>query len=431
MSNKITAKFGADVSEVEAKMVQATRATKAYERAVKAVDGVSPMSKLTRDAPKAIAQIKGLAGAFGGAAAAAGLVPGLGVAAIGVAALSFGVKKIREYYQEAADQAKRIAEYAEREMRAKLAWVDVGRSAAQKQAREDEELSKKRTRLAELEAAQKKTIDVRDRRGNRTGETREVAVELTGEQREEMAKLRAEIAEAETKKRADQLKTEEERSKAEAKRKADEEDRALKEGRATLAQITAIQERRKWEAMTDAEKVARLEKEIAMRKADREQTMANTLALLQAEEKLKEVREKQAKTAQDMEDAVADLIGELDDQRQKNHEEEMKRTEKERDAKLKAIEDEKKAMQAKTEGALGGIGLTKGEDGKLRRGNVIVSEEDAARTLADRARNAGFEAKSRAGQIKGAGKVGESGQAKTQEAAILEKIESYLRPSEI
>jgi len=39
MSNKITANFGADVSEVEAKMIAATRATRAYENELGIIPG--------------------------------------------------------------------------------------------------------------------------------------------------------------------------------------------------------------------------------------------------------------------------------------------------------------------------------------------------------------------------------------------------------
>jgi hypothetical protein len=63
------------------------------------------------------------------------------------------------------------------------------------------------------------------------------------------------------------------------------------------------------------------------------------------------------------------------------------------------------------------IGLTRGEDGKLRRGNRIVSEEDAMRTLQSREKN------DRESQRAGA--------QKNKSESLLDKIERHLRPTEI
>lgn len=400
MSNKITAHFGADVSEVEAKMMQATRATKYYERAVRELDKQAAANRasglfgrIAGDAPKAIGRVKELAGAFGAAGAAAGLVPGLGVAAIGVAALSAGISFVKRKYDEAADAAKRMAEYTERAVKATVAEISLAPAGA------DESRLKK----AELE--------------------RQLAAEKSPEQvkrlRAEIAELNLEIAKADRDSKAAAADAAKKQSEAaeRAKREADKR---------TSADIKAIEEKRRREAMSDDERIKELQSEISIRRAATDTTLQDRLKLMQAEEELKQLQAEAAKKRIELEAEVADVVAMIGDQQKKNGEAEIERTKRLAEERQKAAEAGRQRNRERFGEQLSEAGFSIDEEGNIRsRRGRKVSKENAARVLETRRRQAEFTAQT--GQVRSS-RPSASASGKTAEANFLEKIEAYLRP---
>ena len=186
MSDKITAYFGADVSEVEAKMMLATRATKSYEAAVKGVGDNSPFSKLNEEAPHVLRHLKHFGGLFKAIGESAMLVPGIGIAAVGVGAAVWGVEKIRDYYKEAAALSKEILDNIEKASKIEVSRIK-GNTPEQDNA---EALKEAQTRLKEIQDGLTKVYP-QGRNKKIISETRE----MTDAEAKEAAELEVKIQE--------------------------------------------------------------------------------------------------------------------------------------------------------------------------------------------------------------------------------------------
>jgi len=417
MSNKITAVFGADISEVEQKMVQATRATKAYERAVRETaktegsgGGGNLFASLTAKSEKTLGTVKALSGALGGAAAAAGLVPGIGWAAVGVAAVVAGVNAMKDHYEKMAEFAKSIAESATKEagIRNEMRFVGVGSSDRNKQ-----EIKEKRYEI--LSTVQKGTD------GSDEAEAAKSA---------QIAKLDAEMADLKLKelgftlanKEADKKKTEAQLANIAATRKA-AEDTASALALAKFTELQSLIAARDWGKKTETEQAAALEAEIkgmkAIRRMTSEQAVEKMKLLNQYETLKKSIDDKETERQKSLyeslverEDDARDEINKQKDaayEKNASNEEKLTKTikagrealakfEKEKNSEnelavrnLRAkYQDLKDAMSGASSGAgdpLANSGRVRGEDGKLRRGNVIVSDADAARADDTKAKN--------------------------------------------
>jgi hypothetical protein len=109
--SSIKAKFGADVSEVEAKMLQATRATKAYERAVKGLEKVDvkdatgkSLAQMNQQFAKAQSVMKG------------GAIVG-------------GVSSILNAFSALSQSAKELGSAASENQKAMASWGDSAKKA--------------------------------------------------------------------------------------------------------------------------------------------------------------------------------------------------------------------------------------------------------------------------------------------------------------
>lgn len=406
MSNKITAHFGADVSEVEAGMLQATRATKRYEQAVKALDKQGGgFTSFNAGASKAIGGVKSLAGAFGQAAAAAGLVPGLGVAAIGVAALVKGASMVREHYEKIAADAKAAMEYMQRSAERRTAADDSTRTD-----KERLELAKKRTEELRIQwrsmigshATELETLAAREAyeiaMQKEAELTRKVKADADAEQlkatekksKAEFERAKQELANhartADAEKKAAEIAKEAAEKKAEADKKQAEEKKKLDEEEAERKKTLAdMQYERAWRFATDEQKIAQVRKEGREAQAayDKNATTENFIALEKARKKWNDLREE--------------------------------------------INGAKKDSAAT--GDAGG-GRERGEDGKLRLRGAVVSEADAARSDSTRARNASLNRDAMRSQIRESGKIGSVDKGDKTDR-LLQEIRDSLRPKAI
>lgn len=455
MSNKITATFGADVSEAEAAMLKATRATKAYERAVREVDKAEAtrssggiIGTINSGAPKALGHVKALSGAFGQAAAAAGLVPGLGMAAIGVAGVVAGVNMIRKHYEEAAESAKRIQEY-------------MTRSGARREEQrvaglnDEERLQDLTNRAEDLRNLWKSAITLN--LGNEEILKRREAYELAeidrkkqikevNKERAEAEKRAADEARSRNDKNFEQLQRNEQRRKdaAEKEKKLSEELAKLQEenarksldldgqvSEAGIAMEKAVQRAKKTGATQDkidAEKLTAIYRELFDKLYDQQQKQEQELDQLKydaiwryatleqrAAQVRKEGREAQARAEKD---ASAENLIALE--KTKNR--------------YRDLVDEAKKLAAQTKDAVSGeiakSGLTRGDDGKLRRGKVVVSEEDAARAIMTRRKAEQHTRESKRGEIETSStrevKAGANALKKSED--LLASIDASLKP---
>jgi len=170
------------------------------------------------------------------------------------------------------------------------------------------------------------------------------------------------------------------------------------------------------EAKAAADAIAKAAEDSAKRQADAQAELAkmaeeNRQAKMTDEQKLAEVIEKGRKAQ-----AKAEKSGLATDKL------EVAKLREEYDDLTESIKASKDAQAADNSAASGdskfaAIGLTRGEDGKLRRGKQVVSEEDAKRTIATRERNEKLAAR--------------GGKTKSEEAGYLARIEKLLTPGDI
>ena len=170
------------------------------------------------------------------------------------------------------------------------------------------------------------------------------------------------------------------------------------------------------EAKEASDKIAKAAEDSAKRQADAAAELAKMTeekrqSKMTDEQKLAEVIEKGRKAQ-----AKAEKSGLATDKL------EVEKLREEYDDLTESIKASKDAQAAGNSAASGdskfaSIGLTRGEDGKLRRGKQIVSEEDAKRTIATRERNEKFASR--------------TGRSKSEEAGYLARIEKLLTPGEV
>lgn len=422
MNDKIVAKFGADISEVETEMIKGAKIVRYYKNAVDQVDKSDSskgaggfLANISKNSPKALGAVKQLAGAFGQAAAAAGLVPGIGIAAVGVAGVVAGVNLIRKHYEEIAENAKKVAEFMERAGKRNM--------DANKDGMTDEE-------KLNFARQQTKELEIQWRIAVRTGASDIEALEKREKYDEAKIELDKLIREAAKKRAEDEKKANEEHS-----RKADENFKA-DHARAEAKQKASDEEQKKIQELEELEE-ENARKEMALDAQVSEAGIALEEALIRAkktgsiEDKISV--EKIKKIYRDLFDQLhkqqKDNQAELDKLRydgiwryatleqkitQAKKEGQAAQAKAEKDASVEnlialekakdkyrdLIEEAKKLSSASGGGGAGGdilgrVGLSRGADGKIRRGNVVVSEEDAARTIATRSRTERLDRESR------------------------------------
>lgn len=314
-ANKITAYYGADVSEVEAGMLKATRLNKAYENAVKQTAKAEAaqasgglIGRLSAGAPKVLGNVKALSGALGQAAAAAGLVPGLGVAAIGVAAVVAGVNKIKEYYAEAAKSAEDIADAMARAGKRDFDARVAGMS-------EDQKLKFQREITKEAEdqwhigvQAGLNDLEILRRREEydiariELAKMEREAAKKTADEKKSASARESQRAEEESKQKRDNLqrnqdiKDEQDKADKEAFEKAKEASKKLadEEGK-RLEELARDKYNNAWRYASLEQRIAQAQKEgrAAQRAAEKDGNSKNLLALAAARNKYRDLIDEQ------------------------------------------------------------------------------------------------------------------------------------------
>ena len=358
-------------------MLQATRATASYERAVKGISkagvgGGGFLDTLNTQAPKALGNVKALAGSLGQAAAAAGLVPGLGVAAIGVAAVVAGVNMIREGYEASAKAAAEIAAYF-KEISAKSSMLAKSDADSLLTDKERAENAVKVTAQKKAEWMAARSAGDDDKEILRARFEYEKAI---SNQKKLTAKASESASASEKKANDDHSAMVDQDMKTwfgNQKRKEDAEKEAAKE-------IAEIQKKHIEEISKAKEEADNMEYERKWNAATKEQKMAQAI---------KEGQNAEAVNKFERSDASRLAL------------------EKARKKYLDLLE----GKDSSGGGMAGEPGRERGADGKLRKNGVIISEEDAART----------------DKTKAANKITSENGGKRPED-ILERIEKLLQP---
>ncbi len=453
MSGKITAHFGADVSEVEAKMLQAVRATKRYEQAVKAIDGKKEIEGVTQRLDKANASMAKGMGLLKGGAVGMGISLVIGqmksfadyAAQLGDKATaaqksaatwgkefeSFGNsikdagasvlgtlagwgRNIGDKFRDPIDKAyDDIAEASEKAADRQEAALEKMKAAHAKAAAEIPELVEKlgveqrETDLSKLDAYTRALTEVQEIE-KKIAEIK--AKPVTSVNQAERLRLSIELEKADRKLHAESLKQVGEyiqkRDEATEKDKADiKEIAALFE--AVDAKAAEVAKRREKEEAERLREIADMRYERAWRFATDEQKIAQVR---------KEGREAQA--AYDKDASSENLVA-LEKARKKWL-----------DLRDEINGAKKDATTAET-GDEGG-GRTRGADGKLRLRGAVVSEADAARSDNTRARNASLNRDAMRSRITDSGRIGnDAGSQLKRTEDLLTKIEGHLQPKAI
>ena len=426
MASKITAQFGADISEVEAKMMAATRSANYYKKAVESIDGKA------RNAASSVGEI---AKKFTGGKILESLLGGVGLGS-GFAVAQKASELISDYWKKAAESAEKIADFSTKTANALVERLDLRKS-------DDQRLQTEKRRLEVLEqqealaAENAKSSAATDNDRKKASE----AIAAAEEQRLKVAKMQIAADEKANSKKKQQneeitkLKKQAQDSQAKEledvkgleyikKRIADLEKERLNskipEAERLKASIALFEFRKKERDIEQkaAEAAAKIKqdadekaKKVAKEKADTEKDAAEKLKeisyeKLSDEKKLAEVIKK-GKEAQ----AKAEKSGLASDKL------EVAKLREEYDDLTESIKASKDAQTKGKDSKFEEIGLKRGEDGKLRRGKQIISEEDAKRTIATRERNDKLAAR--------------TGRSKSEEAAYLARIEKLLTPGEV
>ncbi len=393
MNDKITAHFGADVSEVEAKMLAATRATKRYEQAVEGLNKSSAGSGLARNLEKSNSMFGEIAKKFTGGKILESVLGGVGLGG-GFAIAEKAAALISKHWEDAAKSAESIAKSSDEETDyvmkriglretedqalAKAQQRSKRADAALRSGSDDPEEAAKLNAAAqkaayELEILEKKATERRKQAAEKEAEEQKKRVErdkdLAMDAYERNKKLDEDQASA-AKKIAEELEQQKKKA-AEEQKKRDEEEQSR------LQEIEEMEYGRTWRFATDQQKVAQVIKEgrEAQARYDKDASSENLLAL-----------EKVRKKYLDLKDTIDGKKGES--------------------------------------GAIGG-GM-----GGRERGGVLVSAEDAARSDATTARNAKLNQDALRGKIRDSGKVGAiDPNDKTDK--LLQEIRDRLTPKKI
>lgn len=370
MSGKITAHFGADVSEVEAKMLQATRATKRYEQAVKSIDKADAGGGLARNLGKTNSLFGEISKKFTGGKILESVLGGVGLGG-GFAIAEKAASLISKYWEDAAKSAEAIAkssdeatDYVMKRIGLRETDEQALTKAKQRAARANMALaigSEDPEKLAELNvAAQKAAYELESLQKKARDKKAQEDKRLADEERERREDdLRLQIA------ANDRIKQDDERI-ADEKKKAMEEqvqlfqkmqedyEKRMEDQRKLQEEIDQERYDRTWRFATDQQKITQVIKEgrAAQAKADKDASAENLLAL-------EKVRKK-----------YLDLLDTIN-------------------------------------GKKGSGSDSDSGDGSRTRGGVKVSAEDAARSDATTKRNIRLNEEAMKGRIKGARQIGE------------------------
>jgi len=395
---------------------------KAFARAK---DIVSSSAKdMQGNMPKVLGSVKALSGALGGAAAAAGLVPGLGVAAIGVAGLVAGVNAVREHYADLAQRAKDLMDHHEKIRQFMTDIANVGRDELTIEKEKTEELKKQRAALNESMKGVKVNVS---QEGVMTDEI--VYRKMNTEESKKLYAINEAIAESVLKQKSI------EQSRAEEKKKTTEaEDKASSTKNDQLdEQISKLKEDAKISAMTSEQKIKFYEKEKSAIESLGVLSKANELEILNLSKKISD------------EESKAAAQREADFNKEHAQEEELARLQSDR-AKARMTDQEKfialvkagraaqKAVNAdpndmgakiKLEGLRGEYEtMTRGKTGKeakpkaesTMKNGVLVSAEDRARSEAATAQAKKYDDEARSKAIGAEPKAGAGAKDKGAEA---------------
>jgi hypothetical protein len=392
--NKITAHFGADVSEVEAKMLQATRATKRYEQAVKGLSSSSAGSGLANNLGKTNSLFGEITKKFTGGKILESVLGGVGLGG-GFAIAEKAAALISKHWEDAAKSAEAIAKSSDEATDYVLKRIGLRET-------EDQALAKARQRSARADTALRNGSDDPEKRAELVKDAEKAAYELEvleKKAREKKSQADKKLAdEAEDRRQRDlqlfidaneRVKQDEERV-ADARKKAEEEVAKAKEKAAEEQKKRDKQEQERYQ------EIEQMEYDRIWRRATNEQKVAQVI---------KEGREAQARYDKD---ASSENLLALEKVRKKYLD----------------LMDEVNGK--KGDGGTAGTG----GDGSRTRGGVLVSAEDAARSDATMARNERLNRDSMGGRIRSARQVGsmEKGN-KTDE--LLQQIRDSLKPKAI
>ncbi len=390
MNDKITAHFGADVSEVEAKMLTATRATKAYERAVEGVSKAGAGSGLAKNLDKTNSLFGEITKKFTGGKILESVLGGVGLGG-GFAIAEKAAGLIAKYWEDAAKSAEAIAASSSESTDYVLKRIGLRET-------EEQALAKAKQRSARADLALRIGSEDPEKQSELLRDANKAAYELEvlqKKQREKKADADQKAAD-ENKKRIEadeklkldafeRVRKEEEDIEAARKKATEDQAQAFKQmqedyqkrmedERKLQEQIDKERYDRIWRFATDQQKIAQVIKEgrEAQAKYDADASSENLLALEMLRKK------------------YLDLMDEINGKR----------------------------GAAKS-------GATSGADGSRTRGGVLVSAEDAARSDATSARNEKLNQDTMKGRIRDAGRVGGSSpQDKTDK--LLEDIKDRL-----
>ena len=377
MSEKITAMFGADVSEVEAKMLVATRATKAYENAVRGIakagggDGMAKNMERTNGALVEISK-KLTAGRI-----LESVLGGVGIGS-GFALAEKAAGLIASYWENAAKSAESIAASSDRATDSVMKRIGLRET-------DEQALTKAKARSAKADAALRAD----------SGESPEESANL-----KEAAEAAALALETLQKKARERTKAAADKASAENKER---EERDLTLTKQRLSRVDKMEEDAREKKNKDAEEDAAAAKkraeDVAKTQAELDQMVYDRKwELATKEQKLAQaLKEGQKAKAEDMFERTAESALKLEKARQKY---------------AKLLEEGKSGAGGEKGDSLATGGRTRNEKGQLTRNGVVISEEDAARTDKTKADNA-LEAK----QI-----------TKEEHTSLLKEIRDSLKP---
>lgn len=450
MSNKITAHFGADVSEVEAKMLQATRATKSYERAVNGLSKSDAGSGLARNMSKVDGVLGDITKKFGAGKIFESVLGGVGLGS-GFAIAQKGAELISGYWQKAAESAERIAAASSESTDYVLKRIGLRETDEQKliKARRVAENANQAVSADSGRDPERTAELVRD--ANKAQYELDVLEKKAREKKADEDKKADEEARKRFERDLDWQMQSSERMRQEEKMRADdaaksERDRqdAIKETNKVMAEAgeIGISDQEKLVELLDREKVisqhlegkAKGTKEHAETVLDLERTRLD-IAKLRA--KLNEEEQKQLQEIEQLEyDRTWRFASDAQRMAQviKEGREAQARYDKEKSTEsLLALEKlRKKWLDLRDEINKANDEAKASADAPIINNGAKVSAEDRARANATRERNEVLNREAQRGKIRDSGRIGNDGKptmAKTEN--LLESINKKLDPESI
>lgn len=398
MAGKITATFGADTSEIEQKMAQGMRSIKAYEAATKGVGSGGGFGRVTASLTKNERALESIKRKFGAGDLFKGILAGVGIGT-GFAVAEKVAELISEHWKAAAESAKKVLEYAEKTTESVLKGIAAGQTDEQKLKFAEKDFSRTQSALMGAQSSVDadpeeimRLVQLNQEAGNKVDEIRRTLAEKEKKRKEK-------AGEDAKKSAADDLDTtiaNQVRNNDAFNNEQDEKKKAAKEAADFFAALdeaaTKAHEENTKKQADAAKRAADLRYERTWKSATDEQRLAQII--------------KEGKAAQAAYDKYAS--GEN----------------------LLALEEiRKKYLDFMQEKAATGTDLAtggreRGGDGKLRKGGVVISAEDAARSDATRARNLRLNV--RHGLIKGTDALDAGEKSKADE--YLKQIVDFLKP---